>query len=193
MVSVSADPIQQPRAHISREADTSTAGFVLIMSYSCRSILQQVDPRTVDEGWRKCEDVLTNMSTFSVSARHSLQFLQVTHQHIVQNCSGEWRVCSICPVRELTYKAASWAEEHQSLAPGHLQKGNRHFGRSEIPSQPSEMLPDDPAARGEAGGPSFNTYMSWDEMGLGQDEFGFLGRFDLPDLANWFTDVPDIS
>lgn len=59
------------------------------MSYSCRSILQQVDPRTVDEGWRKCEDVLTNMSAFSVSARHSLQFLQVTHQHIVQNCNGE--------------------------------------------------------------------------------------------------------
>lgn len=93
----------------------------------------------------------------------------------------------------LTYTiAASRAEEHPGITPGHLQKGGRHFDRSDMPS-PSEMPPDDPDAREETGGPSFNTYMSWDEMGLGQDEFGFLGRFDLPDLANWFTDVPDIS
>lgn len=34
--------------------------------------------------------------------------------------------------------------------------------------------------------------MSWDEMGLGQEDLGFLGRFDLPDLATWFSDVPDM-
>ncbi|KAJ5234607.1 uncharacterized protein N7469_003775 [Penicillium citrinum] len=67
---------------------TSTAGFVLIMSYSCRSILDQIDVQAVDETWRKCEEVLTNMSLFSLSARNSLQFLQVTHHHIVQNYAG---------------------------------------------------------------------------------------------------------
>lgn len=35
-----------------------------------------------------------------------------------------------------------------------------------------------------------NLFTTWDEMGLGQEEFGFLGRFDLPDLASWFTDIP---
>jgi hypothetical protein len=72
-----------------RVTDTSTAGFVLIMSYSCRSILDQIDVHAVDETWRKCEEVLTTMSLFSLSARNSLQFLQVTHQHIVQNYTGK--------------------------------------------------------------------------------------------------------
>lgn len=76
---------------------------------------------------------------------------------------------------------------------GQLQKSTRHFGRSDLPSQPSETSPEESGSRGEESGPSINTCMSWDEMGLGQEEFGFLGRFDLPDLANWFTDVPDIS
>jgi hypothetical protein len=40
--------------------------------------------------------------------------------------------------------------------------------------------------------PNINPFMSWDEMGLGQEEFGFLGRFDVPDLASWFSDIPDI-
>lgn len=41
--------------------------------------------------------------------------------------------------------------------------------------------------------PNINPFMSWDEMGLGPEEFGFLGRFDLPDLASWFSEIPDIQ
>lgn len=55
------------------------------MSYSCHSILDQVDTQVIAETWHKCEEVLTHMTAFSLSARNSLQFLQVTHQHIVQN------------------------------------------------------------------------------------------------------------
>lgn len=58
------------------------------MSYSCHSIREQVDSQFVDESWRKCEEILAFMAMFSLSARNSLQFLQVTHQHIVQNYSG---------------------------------------------------------------------------------------------------------
>ena len=58
------------------------------MSYSCHSIREQVNSQFVDESWRKCEEILAFMATFSLSARNSLQFLQVTHQHIVQNYSG---------------------------------------------------------------------------------------------------------
>ncbi|KAI9927607.1 hypothetical protein MW887_003227 [Aspergillus wentii] len=38
--------------------------------------------------------------------------------------------------------------------------------------------------------PSNNAFMSWDEMGYGPDEFGFLGRFDMPDITSWFSDMP---
>lgn len=58
------------------------------MSYSCRTILDQIDIRAVDDTWRKCEEILGYMASFSLSARNSLQFLQVTHQHIAQHYSG---------------------------------------------------------------------------------------------------------
>lgn len=55
------------------------------MSYTCRSILDQVDAHAVDTAWQKCVEILTTMASFSLSARNSLQFLQVTHQYIMQN------------------------------------------------------------------------------------------------------------
>jgi hypothetical protein len=58
------------------------------MSYTCRSILDQVDMQAVDTAWQRCEEILTNMASFSLSARNSLQFLQVTHQYIMQNYTG---------------------------------------------------------------------------------------------------------
>ncbi|KAJ5591655.1 uncharacterized protein N7459_002024 [Penicillium hispanicum] len=154
---------------------TSTAGFVLIMSYSCHSILDQVDVQTVDDTWRKCEEILAHMSSYSLSARNSLQFLQVTHQHIVQKYT------------------ASRRDDHSPLAPSQPQQ-RAHFDRSEIFPQPTETTSDDPGSGvGEPSGPLFNPLMSWDDIGLGQEDFGFLGRFDVPDLANWFSDVPDMS
>jgi hypothetical protein len=58
------------------------------MSHTCRSILDQVDMHAVDTAWQRCEEILTNMASFSLSARNSLQFLQVTHQYIMQNYKG---------------------------------------------------------------------------------------------------------
>lgn len=40
-------------------------------------------------------------------------------------------------------------------------------------------------------GLGINPLTSWDEIGLGQEDFGFLGRFDVPDIASWFPDLPD--
>ncbi|KAJ5387009.1 hypothetical protein N7509_009550 [Penicillium cosmopolitanum] len=154
---------------------TSTAGFVLIMSYSCRSILDQIDVHAVDETWRKCEEVLTTMSSFSLSARNSLQFLQVTHQHIVQNYTGASR------------------NDDNAFAPNQVQRSNKNADRSDVTSHPAEGISEDSGARdSESNGPAINPFMSWDEMGLGQEDLGFLGRFDLPDLATWFSDVPDM-
>ena len=88
------DFVREPRCLIAWKGanitilDTSTAGFVLIMSHSCGAISNQIDLRLVAETWRKCEEILTHMASFSISARNSLQFLQVTHHHIVQNYTG---------------------------------------------------------------------------------------------------------
>ncbi|KAJ6109899.1 hypothetical protein N7486_002134 [Penicillium sp. IBT 16267x] len=152
---------------------TSTAGFVLIMSYSCSSILKNIDSRTIADTWRKCEKILTHMASFSLSARNSLQFLQVTHHHIVQN-----------------YTTASHHEGHGSLPTGHLQE--RRNTRTEISPRATEILPEEPVLRDmDHGGLGINPLTSWDEIGLGQEEFGFLGRFDVPDIASWFPDLPD--
>ncbi|KAJ5750658.1 hypothetical protein N7533_007686 [Penicillium manginii] len=164
---------------------TSTAGFVLIMSYSCRSILDQIDVHAVDETWRKCEEVLTTMSLFSLSARNSLQFLQVTHQHIVQNYTGK----RTPPPRFIQVPPRN---EDNAFVTNQAQRNSKNADRSDLTSHVAEGISEEPGARdSESNGPGINPFMSWDEMGLGQEDLGFLGRFDLPDLATWFSDVPD--
>ncbi|KAJ5571716.1 hypothetical protein N7535_005376 [Penicillium sp. DV-2018c] len=155
---------------------TSTAGFILIMSHSCRSICEQVDPQIVDESWRKCEEILAFMAIFSLSARNSLQFLQVTHQHIVQSHAGT--------SRPLDATSMVPAQPHQ--------RGTQQSGQSELLAQPAELVADEQSMRNEPGNMDINVnpFATWDELGLGQEEFGFLGRFDLPDLASWFPDIP---
>ena len=161
------------------------------MSYSCRSILDQVDAHTVDESWRKCEEVLSVMSVFSVSARNSLQFLKVTHQHIVQNYTGVSSIYEIHACQKLMRPGPGRNEDITSLPPSQTQrKVNRQSG-PEFPSQPAGHPEEQPPRDTEFNAPT-NPFMSWEDTGLGQEEFGFLGRFDLPDLASWFSDVPDI-
>lgn len=83
--------------------------------------------------------------------------------------------------------------DDNTLAPSQLQRGNRNADRSDITSQPAEGIAEAPGSRdSEPNAPVINPFMSWDEMGLGQEDLGFLGRFDLPDLATWFSDVPDV-
>lgn len=189
-------PIRETRSN-NLLTDTSTAGFVLIMSYSCRSILDQIDVPAVDETWRKCEEVLTTMASFSLSARNSLQFLQVTHAHIVQNYTGKnmrpFQFCMIfCGSVSNIHTGASRNDDN-TLAPSQLQRGNKNTERSDLASQPAGGIMEESGPRdSDPTGPAINPFMSWDEMGLGQEDLGFLGRFDLPDLASWFSDVPDM-
>ncbi|KAJ5707301.1 hypothetical protein N7488_007102 [Penicillium malachiteum] len=152
---------------------TSTAGFVLIMSHSCSAILNQIDLRTVADIWRKCEKILIHMASFSISARSSLQFLQVTHDHIVHN-----------------YTSSISENSQPFTGQSHQRRNTRTEAAAQPPktsmheSEPSEFQKD---------APGINPLVSWDEIGQGQDEFGFLGRFDMPDIASWFSDLPDPS
>lgn len=58
----------------------------------------------------------------------------------------------------------------------------------------SMTLPETPGTQEPDNGGSFmNHFMSLDETGMRQEEFGFLGRFDVPDLASWFPDLPDLT
>ena len=156
-------------------------------------MLDQVDARTVDESWRKCEEVLSVMSLFSVSARNSLQFLKVTHSHIVQNYTGVSPNYTGLRARpETKMRPAARNENTTPLDPDQTQRKATRQSGLEPPTQSTGH--EDHISRETDLNTPINPFMSWEDtgLGLGQEEFGFLGRFDLPDLASWFTDVPDL-
>lgn len=174
------------------------------MSYTCRSILDQVDMQAVDTAWQRCEEILTNMASFSLSARNSLQFLQVTHQYIMQNYTGtSCRVSMLLGVFSDLHNhwletniqlVAPRSEGSRTSAPAQPQAYERSARQQALSIQLADSMSEESSSLdpGSNHAPNIHPFMSWDEMGLGQEEFGFLGRFDLPDLASWFSDIPDI-
>ncbi|GES58203.1 hypothetical protein ATEIFO6365_0004035400 [Aspergillus terreus] len=62
---------------------TSTAGMAIIMSYACRPISEELDTATIEASWAKCEEILRQMGSFSLSARNTLQFLQVARARVL--------------------------------------------------------------------------------------------------------------
>ncbi|PYH96198.1 hypothetical protein BO71DRAFT_472464 [Aspergillus ellipticus CBS 707.79] len=62
---------------------TSTAGMVLIMSYTCQPIFTELNKGAIDQTWDKCEQILQHMGPFSLSARNTLRFLQTAHSRIL--------------------------------------------------------------------------------------------------------------
>lgn len=68
----------------------------------------------------------------------------------------------------------------------------RRNTRTAISPLTTEILPEETTPRDmDHSGLGINPLTNWDEIGLGQEEFGFLGRFDVPDIASWFPDLPD--
>ncbi|KAF9893639.1 hypothetical protein FE257_010951 [Aspergillus nanangensis] len=62
---------------------TSTAGMVLIMSYTCAAIRDELSPQTIDHAWSKCAQILCDMKPFSLSARNTLLFLQSARAQVL--------------------------------------------------------------------------------------------------------------
>ncbi|KAL1953096.1 hypothetical protein VTO42DRAFT_3597 [Malbranchea cinnamomea] len=147
----------------------STAGFVLILSYTSQTLLDEISVGTVNNAWQKCEDVLTHMAAFSLCARNTLQFLQATYCQIVQYASAlshENTAASSNGPRDTHQDASGVVRQCQS---GDSQGETREF-------DPTMQLS--------------NYFSNFDEMGLVPDEVGFLGKFDLPDMSSWFSDIP---
>lgn len=70
-------------SYLTNQTDTSTAGMVLIMSSTCDTILADLEASLVHEAWSKCEEILTSMSLFSVSARNTLLFLRAARTQVM--------------------------------------------------------------------------------------------------------------
>ncbi|KAB8236445.1 Zn(II)2Cys6 transcription factor [Aspergillus alliaceus] len=62
---------------------TTTAGMVLVMAYTCRPALPDIERATINESWRKCEQILQYMIPYNFSARNTLLFLRAAHGRIV--------------------------------------------------------------------------------------------------------------
>lgn len=70
------------------------------------------------------------------------------------------------------------------------QRANQQASRPDLSSEPAEPIAAEHNLRQESNNIDTNPFTTWDEMGLSQEEFGFLGRFDLPDIASWFIEIP---
>ena len=89
---------------------------------------------------------------------------------------------------------ASRGEDPEAFVPAQSQPQQRNARQQNLSNQHTGPMSEDGSSQDPEShnAPNINPFMSWDEMGLGQEEFGFLGRFDLPDLASWFSEIPDI-
>lgn len=162
---------------ISLLPDSSTAAMVLIMSHTCRPMLDDIDSATVDDTWRKCEQILTDMASFSLSARNTLRFLQAAYNQVVSSMA---------------------ARDHQNAAA--TTKTPAEVPLQEAATQPGVEGEIDDGRMGRDGlatpnatyAPFGNLFLDLDEtMGFGAplDELGFLGKVDFADVPGWMPDA----
>ncbi|GFF54017.1 hypothetical protein IFM46972_09920 [Aspergillus udagawae] len=57
--------------------------MVLVMSSSCRTILAELNASLIREAWSTCEQILTSMSSLSISARNTLLFLRTAWTQVI--------------------------------------------------------------------------------------------------------------
>ncbi|KAE8349438.1 fungal-specific transcription factor domain-containing protein [Aspergillus coremiiformis] len=73
---------------------TTTAGMVLIMSYTCRLALTDAENTAVNESWRKCEQILQYMIPYNFSTRNTLLFLRAARGRILSYLDDEGETCT---------------------------------------------------------------------------------------------------
>ncbi|OGM48186.1 hypothetical protein ABOM_002100 [Aspergillus bombycis] len=139
----------------------STAGMVIIMSYTCRPIWDELDKATIDSTWAKCEEVLRKMGPFSVSARNTIQFLQATRNQVLA-----------------THQQRPSAAACSTTTNSEPQRQHISSQTNQIQLTGVELLPQE--------GPSGLTWDTSTEP-LAYD-LGFLGPFDFNELQGWLPE-----
>ncbi|KAL5355585.1 fungal-specific transcription factor domain-containing protein [Aspergillus floccosus] len=137
---------------------TSTAGMVIIMSYACRPISEEVEKATIDATWTKCAEILEQMGSFSLSARNTLQFLQAARAQVLTSPQE--------PPSAAECNTATPGRQHDSS-----QSNQEHLTAIVPPTQEASN--------------AFNWDMT---MGPLASELGFLGPFDLNELHGWLPE-----
>ncbi|PKY03321.1 hypothetical protein P168DRAFT_238910 [Aspergillus campestris IBT 28561] len=140
----------------------STAAIVLTMSHLCRTA-HDAKNHTKDLAWRKAEQVLEYMASFSMSGRNTLGILRsIRNQVLANRDGGQQQQQQQQPVSRSSRDASPEA----GLGVGHDSAGGDMGGDVPEPAQ----------------------FGLWDG-GLPSDELGFLGPFDLGDFQGWFPQM----
>lgn len=70
--------------------DTSTAGLVLIVARLCPDLWKTLDQAEIATLWDQCQSILQHLTSFSVSARKSLDLLVKVNEHVILKQTGKW-------------------------------------------------------------------------------------------------------
>ena len=88
-------------------SDTSTAGLVLIVARLCPDLWKTLDQTEIDTLWDQCQSILQHLTSFSVSARKSLDLLVKVNEHVILKETGGLQQHSISSVFALANKLYS--------------------------------------------------------------------------------------
>jgi hypothetical protein len=121
---------------------------------------------TIDTTWQKCEQILQNMTAFSISAQNTLQFLSSARMQVLSNQSG--------------------SQQHAGMDSANQQHRAPDRPASAEPNIPNEGPPHAIFGDDIGVGQLFN----WDASmgGLASDEMEFLGPFDFTDFQGWLPE-----
>ena len=142
-------------------ADVSTAGLVVMMSLSCRPIMSEIDEHKIEEAWKRCNDILSYMTTFSSSACNTLNFLQALY---TQSTSSHRRAKGTSNHQE--------SDRAYQTAPSGTAQGTGYI---------------DPLASISENAMPHSDISMMDMNDL--DDLGFLGTSHFLDFSRWFSDT----
>lgn len=141
--------------------DVSTAGLVVMMSLSCRAIVSEVGEHKIEEAWKRCNDILSYMTTFSSSACNTLNFLQALY---AQSTSNHRRFMDTSTHQE--------PNRAYQTAPADTAQGTDQY-ENLAPISENVVSNNDIAM------------MDMNDL----EDLGFLGTSDFLDFSRWFSDT----
>lgn len=164
------------------------------MCRSCLSTLEQLNISKIDATWIKCEEILSHMASFSVSARNTLNMLQSMYNKPQPSNFGEWLKFPYHNIKAKIFSgppAPSHDASNQSKgsqgAVHPIPEDTRDPGPSTNCDPSGQMDPFHPEISWQGG----SSFMNWDgALDCAPNEFAFFQSFDIPDPQSWVPDMP---